>query len=358
MSFLFSPLRLRGVTLKNRVVLGPMCVYSARDGQADDYHLVHLGRFALGGFGVVMTEAVAVSPEGRISHGCLGLWNDEQAESLSRICRFLTEHGAVPAIQLSHAGRKGSSRRPWRGEGTVTKADFAELGDAPWSTVAPSAVEHSGIYARPSELDLAGMARIADDFRRAARRALEAGFKIIEVHLAHGYLLNQFLSPIANKRQDHYGGGREKRMRWPLQIVAGIRESWPGELPVFVRISASDNIAGGWDVSDSVCLALQLKAIGVDVIVCSSGGFHGARGNAFTENHLPYAKLIRREAGIATMAAGGIVEPRDAEAILDSNSADLVALARRAMTEPHWPMTAAAALDGKANWPPQVAWAL
>ncbi len=227
MSQLFSPLLLRGLTLRNRLVVSPICQYSAVDGLADDYQLVHLGRFALGGFGMVMVEATAVTPEGRISHGDLGLWDDCHIGPLARIASFLKENEAVPAIQLAHAGRKGSTRRPWRGEGTVIAADLEDLGDQPWTTVAPSALAHASHYAPPAALDESGIERVRDAFAQAARRALSAGFEVVELHCGHGYLLNQFLSPVANKRTDAYGGGLGNRMRLPLQIARDLRQIWP-----------------------------------------------------------------------------------------------------------------------------------
>jgi len=358
MSKLFSPYTIRETALRNRVVAGPMCMYSAQDGLADDYHLVHLGRFALGGFGMVMTEAVAVLPEGRISHGCLGLWDDAQIKPLARIANFLKSNGAVPAIQLSHAGRKAASRRPWRGEGTVTAADLAELGDAPWTTRAPSAIAHSGSYAEPTALDGPGIARISKAFSEAAQRAMKAGFEIVELHLAHGYLLNQFLSPIANQRTDDFGGSLANRMRLPLAIARRLRDVWPEKLPVFVRISATDNIPGGWNMGGSMQLAAELQSIGIDVVACSSGGFEGASRNAFTDNHVPYAASIKSSTGLGTMALGLVSQPEQAESILQSGSADLVAIAREALVDPNWPMHASLGLDGRADWPPQAAWAL
>jgi 2,4-dienoyl-CoA reductase-like NADH-dependent reductase (Old Yellow Enzyme family) len=359
---LFSPLELRGLPLKNRLVVAPMCQYSAVDGVADDFHLVHLGRFALGGFGMIMIEATAVTSEGRISHGDIGLFDDKHIEPLARIARFLKTHGSVAAIQLSHAGRKGSTRRPWRGEGTVGPADLEELGDAPWTTLAPSALAHANDYAAPEPLDDGGIARIRASFSDAARRALSAGFEVVEVHCAHGYLLNQFLSPVANNRTDAFGGSLENRMRLPLQIVQDVRQIWPEEWPVFVRVSATDHIAGGWTVDDTIAFARDLQKRGVDVVDCSSGGFDGAALNAFTDYHVPYAARVARATGVRTMAAGLISNPQQAEAVVAEQQVDLVGLAREALIDPNWPVHAAMRLEGRTHsatrWPHQAAWAL
>ncbi|MEZ5830175.1 MAG: NADH:flavin oxidoreductase/NADH oxidase [Dongiaceae bacterium] len=341
---LFSPLQLRAVTLKNRIVFAPVCQYAAVDGLADDYQLVHLGRFALGGFGMVMVEATAVTPDGRISHGDLGLWHDGQIEPLRRVAAFLKKHGAVPAIQLSHAGRKASTRRPWRGEGTVTAEDLAEHGDAPWTTSAPSALAHSDQHAAPIALDRVGIDLVRSAFVDAARRAMQAGFEIIELHCAHGYLLNQFLSPVANRRLDRYGGSRENRMRFPLEIVEAMRAAWPADYPLFVRVSATDHIPDGWTIDDTVALAAELKSRGVDVIDCSSGGFTGAAHNALSDYHVPYAERVAVETGARTMAAGLIASPEQAESIVAGGKVELVGLARHALSNPNWPLQASKVL--------------
>lgn len=363
MSSLFTPLALRGLTLRNRLVVSPMCQYSADDGMANDYHLVHLGRFALGGFAAVIVEATAVAPEGRISHGDMGIWSDAHIEPLARIARFLGAYDAAPGIQLAHAGRKGSSRRPWRGAGTVVAADAEDLGDLPWQTVAPSALAHAENYASPDELDLDGIAGIRAAFGAAARRALAAGFEIVEVHAAHGYLLNEFLSPIANRRNDRYGGSIENRMRLPLEIVADVRAIWPHDKPVFVRISATDNIEGGWTVDDSVTFARELKALGVDLVDCSSGGFAGAAFTPTPHYQVPNAEVVRRRAGIPTMAVGMIFDARAAQSIVADGQADLVALARSALNDPNWPLHAMKELAGGddarfATWPTQAGYAV
>jgi 2,4-dienoyl-CoA reductase-like NADH-dependent reductase (Old Yellow Enzyme family) len=362
MSSLFSELRLRGLTLQNRLVAAPMCQYSAVDGIASDYHLVQHGRFSLGGFGTVMIEATAVTPEGRISHGDLGLWDDRQIAPLQGIASFLEEHGTVPAIQLSHAGRKAATRRPWRGDGLVTKIDLEELGDAPWTTAAPSAEPHATDYPVPTALGEPEIERLVLAFGDAAERALRAGFKIVEVHCAHGYLLNQFLSPVANKRDDQYGGNLDNRMRFPLEVVAEVRRRWPQNLPVFVRISATDHIDGGWTPDDSLLLAEELKRRGVDLIDCSSGGFAGARQNALTASHIPYAAQIAKQVPIPTMTAGLIRSPRQAVAAVEEHGIALVGLAREALLDPNLPLRYSGVLEGqevsRKRWPKEAAWAL
>jgi 2,4-dienoyl-CoA reductase-like NADH-dependent reductase (Old Yellow Enzyme family) len=350
------------VTLKNRVVVSPMCQYSADNGMANDFHLVHLGRFALGGFAAVTVEATAVTPEGRITHGDMGIWSDAHVEPLARIARFVKANGAVAGIQLAHAGRKGSARRPWRGTGGVVEADAIDLGDLPWITQAPSALAHDDSFASPAELSLDGIAAIRAAFGMAARRALAAGFDIVEVHSAHGYLLNEFLSPVANKRSDTYGGSRENRMRLPLEVVADVRAIWPADRPVFVRVSAIDGIDGGWTIEDTVAYALELKKLGVDAIDCSSGGFAGASLGIKPHYQVPHAQAVREAAGIPTIAVGLIFDPQAAQAIVATGEADLVALGREALNDPNWPLHALTALadspDPYATWPKQAAYAI
>jgi 2,4-dienoyl-CoA reductase-like NADH-dependent reductase (Old Yellow Enzyme family) len=361
---LFSPLALRGVTARNRVIISPMCQYSADDGLANDWHLVHLGKFAQGGAGIVMTEAVAVVPEGRITHGDLGLWDDGQVGPLARISAFLRQQGAVPAIQLAHAGRKASMQRPWYGNAALTAEDVAR-GDAPWPIVAPSPIPMEEGWLTPQELTLADMTELCDRWVKAAQRALAAGFEIAEIHCAHGYLLHEFLSPLSNKRSDAYGGDRTGRMRFPLEIVAAVREVWPDNRPLFVRISAVDGLDGGLDLGDSVAFARKLKMLGVDVIDCSSGGLMGSataarlpRGYGF---QVPFAAAIRREVDIRTMAVGLILHPEQAEDILASDEADLIAVGREALFDPNWPLHAELALAGRSEgvfdlWPKQYGW--
>ena len=362
MSALFSPFTLRSLALKNRTVISPMCQYSAKHGLANDWHRVHLGRFALGGFGLVIVEATGVVPEGRISYGDLGLWEDSQIAPLKRIVDFLHSQGSRAGIQLGHAGRKASTPIWWRGAFNETADEKQEFGYEDWTPVAPSAIRHSESnpdYKLPTALDRAGMDRVRDGFADAARRAEAAGFDVIELHGAHGYLIDQFLSPLANKRNDEYGGTRENRMRFPLEIVEAARAAWPAEKPLFVRISTSDNHPEGWQVEDSIVFAKECKARGVDLIDCSSGGFDGAQIKLGPLYQVPFARAVRDGAGIPTMAIGLIVEPRDAEAILTQGDADLVAFARGALDDPNWPVHARHALGGEDDaykyWPKQAA---
>lgn len=359
---LFTPIDLRGVTLRNRVVLSPMCTYSARDGIADDFHLVHLGKFALGGFGLIFFEATAVQERGRITHGDLGLWHDGQVAPMRRITDFLRRHGAVPAIQLAHAGRKASMQRPWKGNGPLGKDDF-EAGDLPWPVVAPSALALDEGWLVPHQMSTSEMGSLKEDWRTAALRALEAGFEVAEVHGAHGYLLHEFLSPISNRRDDAYGGDLAGRMRFPLEVAEAVRAVWPADRPLFFRISAVDGIDGGWTLDDSVTLARELKQRGVDVIDCSSGGLLGSataaripRGPGF---QLPFAERVRRESEVATMAVGLILTARQAEDVLNDGVADLVAIGREALFDPNWPLHAEQALapdERFRSWPEQYGW--
>lgn len=361
---LFTPLSLRSVTARNRIAISPMCTYSAVDGFADDWHLVHLGKFAQGGAGIVFVEATAIEARGRITHGDVGIWSDAHVAPLARIASFLSKNGAVPAIQLAHAGRKASMQRPWYGNGPLGEADLAR-GDKPWDIVAPSPIPLDPGWLVPAELSLDDLAALRQRWREAAQRARAAGFEIIEVHAAHGYLLHEFLSPISNKRTDAYGGDRAARMRFPLEVVETVRAVWPADKPLFVRVSAVDAVDGGWELDDTVAFAKELKARGVDVVDCSSGGIGGSatasgavpRGLGF---QVPFAARVRREAEIATMAVGLIIEPRQAESILEAGDADIIAIGRQALEEPFWPLHAATALgafgyeDG--SWPRQYGW--
>ena len=345
---LFESIGLRGVTLRNRIGVSPMCQYSSEDGFANDWHLVHLGRFATGGAGLVISEATAVVPEGRISPQDLGIWDDAHVDGLARITRFLREHGAVAGIQLAHAGRKASTRRPWEGSGAVPP----ESGG--WEVVAPSAVAFSETYPQPRELTEEGIRGVVDAFRTAAARALEAGFEVAEVHAAHGYLLHQFLSPLSNRRTDRYGGEFENRIRLTLEVVDAVREVWPERLPLFVRISATDWVEGGWTPDESVELARRLKDHGVDLVDCSTGGLvPGAKIPVAPGYQVPFAERIRKEAGIATAAVGLITEPEQADRIVRDGHADMVLLARELLRQPHWPLLAAHRLGVDVDWPPQ-----
>lgn len=340
MSKLFSPVALRGLTLRNRTVVAPMCQYSAQDGFANDWHLVHLGRFALGGFGLVMLEATAVRPEGRISYADLGLWKDEQIAPLARIVDFLHSQGAAAGIQLAHAGRKGSTPVAWRNGFDETEAERAALHFESWTPVAPSPLIHAENknFTTPEALDEAGIADIIAAFAAAAQRADRAGFDTVEIHAAHGYLLNQFLSPLANKRTDRYGGSIENRMRLVLEVTEAVRTVWPEDKPLLVRLSVSDWHAEGWQVADSIALTRELKARGVDAIDASSGGFDGAVVPAAADYQVPFASAIRNQGGLPCMAVGLLGDARRAEEIIANGEADFIALARGALDDPNWPV--------------------
>ncbi|CCH90643.1 NADPH dehydrogenase [Modestobacter italicus] len=343
---LLQPLTLRGVTLPNRLVVAPMCQYNVTDGVVGDYHLVHLGRFALGGFGLVMVEATGVTAEGRISPGDVGLWDDGQVPGLARVAAFLREHGSVPAIQLAHAGGKASTLRPWDGHGPVT-AENARPGDRPWTAVSPSGVPMGEGWPAPHPLTTAELAGVRKAFVAAAQRALTAGFAVAEVHAAHGYLLNQFLSPLTNLREDEYGGSLEKRMRFPLEVVAAVRAVWPADLPLVVRVSAVDAQRDGTTLEDTIAFARELKALGVDAIDVSGGGIGAGWQHPIGYGYqVPFAAAIREQAGIPTMAVGLVVDPAQAEAVVATGQADLVAVAREAQDDPNFALHAARALTG------------
>ncbi len=346
---LFSPLRLRGVELRNRIVVSPMCQYSSEDGFANDWHLVHLGSRAVGGAALVFTEAAAVLPEGRISPQDLGIWKDEHVPMLARIFGFVRQQGAVPGIQLAHAGRKASTARPWEGGKPLGVAAGG------WSPIfGPSPLPFDAGYQTPHELDHAGIARNRDAFVAATKRALEAGAEVIEIHAAHGYLLHSFLSPLSNRRTDEYGGSFENRIRFLSETAAAVREVWPEKYPLFVRISATDWTEGGWTGDDSVALARKLKSLGVDVIDCSSGGnVADAKIPVGAGYQLPFAAKVRTEAEIATAAVGMITSPEQADQIIRMGEADLVLMAREFLRHPYWPLNAAKPLHQKAETPPQ-----
>lgn len=352
---LFAPLPLRGVTARNRVMISPMCQYSSddRSGRATDWHLVHLGAFATGGAGIVCVEATAVEARGRISPYDLGLWNDAQIEPLARVARFIRAHGAVPAIQLAHAGRKASVDRPWTGGKPVAPGEIG------WQVVGPSAIAFAEGYQTPEPLTTQGVGEVVSAFARATERALAAGFELIELHAAHGYLLHQFLSPASNQRDDDYGGSLEGRLRLPLEVARAVRAVWPERLPLFTRVSATDWLdeipsRPSWTLDQTVELARRLKDAGVDAIDCSSGGNEAhAHIPAGPGYQTPLAARVRREAGIPTVAVGLISEPAQADQIIRSGQADLVALARAALRNPHWPLEAAIALRQPAPTLPQ-----
>ncbi len=345
---LFSPFRIREIELKNRIVVSPMCEYSAKDGHPQTWHLVHLGSRAIGGAALVFTEATAVEERGRISSADTGIYEDAHAESWRPIAEFIRSHGAVPGMQLAHAGRKASTAPPWTGGKPVT------VQDGGWEPVAPSALAFDAGYTVPRELSADEIAGIVAAFRKSAERALAAGFEVIEIHSAHGYLLHQFLSPLSNTRTDEYGGKFENRIHIVKQVVRTVREVWPQRLPLFVRVSATDWKEGGWDLAQTIELARQLKPLGVDLIDTSSGGLvPGVKIPLSPGYQTGFAEAIRKEAGIATGAVGMIREPAQAETILATEQADLVFLARELLRDPYWPRRAAKALDVKIKSPVQ-----
>jgi 2,4-dienoyl-CoA reductase-like NADH-dependent reductase (Old Yellow Enzyme family) len=345
---LFSPLKLRELTLKNRILVSPMCQYSAVNGVPNDWHMVHLGSRAVGGAGVVIVEATGVEAKGRISNGCLALYNQVQANAFKPITKFIKDHGAIPAIQLAHAGRKGSTAVSWVKEGMLSDDEGG------WEVVAPSSIAFSSRYKIPRELTKKEILDLVETFKHSARLALEAGFEIIEAHAAHGYLMHQFLSPLSNHRSDEYGGTLENRMRFPLMVAKGLREVWPAHLPVFVRISATDWVEGGWTLEESVVFCRELKKLGIDFIDVSTGGLaSNAKIPLGPGYQVSFANEIRKQVGIPTGAVGLITEAQQAEEILNSEAADAILLARELLREPYWPIKAAIELKEKAEVPPQ-----
>jgi 2,4-dienoyl-CoA reductase-like NADH-dependent reductase (Old Yellow Enzyme family) len=348
MADLFSPLTIRDVTFRNRIAVSPMCEYSSEDGFANDWHVVHLGSRAVGGAGLVFTEATAVHPLGRISPADLGIWKDGHIETLARITRFIREQGAVPGIQLAHAGRKGSTRVPWEGGAVISESDGG------WQTLAPSPIPFRPGEPAPSELNKSGIGEIVGAFATAAQRALAAGFQVIEIHGAHGYLIDEFLSPLSNHRTDEYGGSFDGRIRFALEVATAIRGAWPDSLPLFMRISAVDWVDEGWQIEDSVELARRLQPLGVDLIDCSSGGVVPyAKIQVGPAYQTPFAERVRRESGVLTGAVGMITEPHQADGIVRNGQADLVLLAREFLRDPYWPLHAAKTLGGDASVPKQ-----
>lgn len=348
MSILFSPLTIKNVSLKNRIVVSPMCQYSARDGYANDWHLVHLGSRAVGGSALIIQEATSVSPEGRISAGDLGIWSDDHIPFLKRMTDFIHEQGSIAGIQLAHAGRKSSFDVPWNGGKQVTAAQGG------WATVAPSAIPFHEDDVPPVALDLAGIQKIKADFKAATLRSIAAGYKLIEIHAAHGYLFHQFFSPLSNQRTDQYGGSFENRIRLLLEVVGQTRELWTTEKPLFVRISGTDWAEGGWSPEDSIRLAAILKEKDVDLIDCSSGGnVHYQQIPLFPGYQVQFSAAIRKETGILTGAVGLITEAVQAEKILQAGDADLIILARELLRDPYFPLRAAFELDDEISWPDQ-----
>lgn len=345
---LFTSLTLRELTFPNRIFVSPMCQYSAVDGMPNDWHLVHLGSRAVGGAGLVIAEATAVTPEGRISPGDTGIWSDEQARAWSRIATFIREQGAIAGIQLAHAGRKASTDAPWRGDRALGPDEGG------WTPVAPSPLAFDAGDPVPQALDAEGLDRLLDAFVAAARRSRDAGFQVVELHFAHGYLIHEFLSPLSNQRKDDFGGSLENRARFPLRVARAVREVWPAHLPLFVRISATDWAEGGWDLEQSIHFCRWLKAEGIDLIDCSSGGLvPHARIPVEPGYQVPFAREIRRQAGIPTGAVGLITDPVQAQTILEQGDADAVLLARELLRDPYWPLHAATALGVERAWPVQ-----
>ena len=348
MPHLFEPLRVRGVTFPNRIGVSPMCQYSSVDGFANDWHFAHLASRATGGAGLVFTEAAGVTPEGRISPEDLGVWSEKHFEPLERITRFIHQQGSVAGIQLAHAGRKASTFRPWSGAGEVTPDKGG------WQVLGPSAEPFADNFPMPKELSAAEIAKLQEAFVTAARRSVDAGFRVIEIHAAHGYLFHEFLSPLSNHRTDQYGGSFENRSRFLRDNIAAVRQALPDRVPLFVRISCTDWTEGGWDIAQAVELAKQLKALGVDVIDSSSGGnVKDAKIPIGAGYQTPFAERIRREAGIATAAVGLITGAAQADQIIRSGQADIVLLARELLRDPYWPLHAAQELGVKAPWPAQ-----
>jgi 2,4-dienoyl-CoA reductase-like NADH-dependent reductase (Old Yellow Enzyme family) len=347
MSKLFSPLKIKNITLKNRIVMSPMCQYSSTDGFTSHWHIVHLGCRAAGGTGLIIAEATAVSPEGRITPGDLGLWSDDHIPGLSNIAAFIHQQGATAGIQLAHAGRKASCDIPWKGGAQLDQKNGG------WQTVAPGNIPFSPGDKIPESLNNVGLEKVISDFKTAASRALAAGFKIVEIHSAHGYLLHEFLSPLSNNRTDEYGGSFENRVRLLLQVAGAVKSVWPAENPLFVRISSTDWTEGGWTIEESVKLAGILKETGVDLIDCSSGGnIPNARIPAGPGFQVPFSEVIRKT-GILTGAVGFITSAQQAETILQEEKADLVFLARELLRNPYFALNAAKELGAETTWPEQ-----
>ncbi|CAB4935614.1 unannotated protein [freshwater metagenome] len=346
-SHLFRPLTLRGMTFSNRVWVAPMCQYSATDGVASSWHMQHLGALATGRPGLIITEAAAVSPEGRITQGCLGLWTDEQAEALAPIVEFIHGQGVPIAVQLAHSGRKGSTWSPWTGVGAVDAADGG------WQTIAPSPIAFSD-WPEPCEMTETDIASVTKAFADAARRAVAVGVDTVELHSAHGYLMHEFLSPLSNQRTDGYGGSLANRMRFPLEVIDAVRAALPDDRPLLMRVSGTDWVEGGWDIEQTVIFAREAQARGVDLVDLSSAGLHHEQNIPFARGYqVPFSARVRKEVGVPTGAVGLIIEPEQAEAILADGEADVVLIGRAMLRQPHWPLLAAHALGEQVEWPPQ-----
>ncbi|HEX2869233.1 MAG TPA: NADH:flavin oxidoreductase/NADH oxidase [Ignavibacteriales bacterium] len=347
-SKLFTPLRIRDLRFKNRIFVSPMCQYSSKDGLADTWHLVHLGSRAVGGSALVISEATSVSPEGRISPGDLGIWSEKHAEALKPVTEFIKNQGSIPGVQIAHAGRKASTASPFAGGGPLPETAGG------WQTLAPSAVPFDTNYPVPKEMDKNEIETVLQQFVQAAQFSLQAGFEVAELHFAHGYLLHEFLSPLSNKRNDEFGGSLENRMRFPLMIAREVRNLWPMDKPVFVRISATDWTEGGWDIKQSVEFARKLKEIGIDLIDCSSGAIiPNVKIPAAPGYQVPFSEEVKKETGIMTGAVGMITDPEQAEEIVASGKADAVIIARELLRNPYWPLHAASRLGAEIPWPVQ-----
>lgn len=365
MPALFTPLTLRGVTLKNRTVISPMQQYAAdRDGMPADYHIAHYGRLAMGGAGLVFTEALCTSPQGRLTYSDLGIWDDAHIAPLARIVDNMRELGTIPGAQILHAGRKASVQRPWQGFLPLSDVDIAERGEAPWETVGPSALPANPGWPAPREMTLADIDAALTEHAEGARRCREAGFEVLDIHAAHGYLIHTFLSPISNHRTDGYGGDLPGRMRFALEVAEAVRSEWPEDRPLFYRLSCIDDEPDGWTLDETVTLARELESRGVDVIDCSSRGL-GLRGTPVVVPReqgfqVPFAERIKQDTDLATMAVGLIMEPAFAESVVADGRADLIAIGREALNNPNWPLHAAIALIGdeafESVWPPHFGW--
>lgn len=360
---LFQPYQLRELTLRNRIVVSPMATYSAEDGFVTDWHVQHVGKLAAGGAGLVFVEQSSVNTQGRITHGCLGIWKDEHVAGLKRLTALITSLGAASAIQIAHSGRKGASQRPWEGGGPLGDADIAARGEGPWEICAPSSIPFDTGCQSPTEMSHAAIDQVVEDYRAAFIRARDAGFDVCELHCAHGYLMHSFLLPLGNQRQDEYGGDRAGRMKLPLRIAGVMREIWPDHLPCFVRVSSVDGMGVGWQLEDSVAYAIELKKLGIDMIDCSSGGFKLPAENNLvartTGFQLPFSERIRNESGLPTMGVGLIRTGEQAAIALQDGRADLIALGRELLWNPNWPMQIATEHDEANGWklmPPQYGW--
>ena len=360
---LFQSYALRGLELRNRIVVSPMATYSAEDGFVTDWHVQHVGKLAAGGAGLVFVEQSSVNLQGRITHGCLGIWKDAHVAGLKKLTSLIRDLGAASAIQIAHSGRKGSSQRPWEGGGPLGDADVAARNEGPWEICAPSSIAFDTDWPTPNEMSTAAIEQVVEDYRAAFIRARDAGFDVCELHCAHGYLMHSFLSPLGNQRTDDYGGDRAGRMKLPLKIAGIMREVWPEHLPCFVRVSSVDGVGVGWQLEDSIAYAKELKKLGIDMIDCSSGGFKLPAENNLvartTGFQLPFSEAIRKEAGLPTMGVGLIRTGEEAAIALEDGRADLIALGRELLWNPNWPMQIAAEHDEANGWklmPPQYGW--